>query len=147
MGENGIRQCEKLTKSGARCRANAVSDSTACFAHSEALAEKRAAARRRGGEHKQRAVLGPDSPEISLRSGSQAIDLAGRMIDLVLHGQIDPRIANAAGGLLNLWLRAYAMEILEQRIAALEAAQNRGPRRPPERPEGAEPFGALGERS
>src|SRR5208282_57685 len=144
---NGTRQCEHSTKAGARCRANAVSESTMCFAHEPSLAAKRTAARRRGGEHKQRGVLGPDSPEISLHSGSEAVDLARRMVDLVLRGELDPKVANCAGALLNIFLRAHTTEVLDRRIEALEAAQNTGPQRSPNRIEGAEQFGARREKS
>src|SRR5271170_6281717 len=114
------RQCQHNTKAGARCRANAVSGSTMCFAHDPALEKKRTAARRRGGEQKRRAVLGPDSPEISLRSGSDSLDLAGRLLESVLRGEVDPKIINSAVGLLNFWQRAHSTEVLERRIIALE---------------------------
>lgn len=141
------RQCERNTKAGTRCRAAAVSGSTFCWAHDPALAEKAKAARRRGGEHKRRAVLGPESPEISLHSGSDVTDLARRLIDHLLRDEVDPRVANSAVGLLNFWIRAHETEILERRIAALEAAQSTGPQRLPDRLEAAEQFGARGKQS
>ena len=45
--------------------------------------------------------------------------------------------------LLNFRLRAYTMEIVERLIVALEAAQNVGPQRSPDRIEGAEQLGGL----
>jgi len=143
---NTTRQCESATKSGARCRAKPVSGSTTCCFHNEALAEKRTAARRRGGENKRRALLGPDSPRISLRSGSDALDLNDRLFEFLLRDGADPRVINSAVGLLNFWHRAYSTEVLERRIVALEAAQNTGPQRSPDRIEGAEQFGARGEK-
>jgi hypothetical protein len=145
------RQCEHATKSGARCRANAISESTTCFVHNEALAEKRTAARRRGGENKRRAVLDPDSPKISLRSGSDSLDITGRLLDSLLRGEADPKVINSAVGLLSFWQRAHSTEVHERRIAALEAAleatQNTGPQGAPDRIEGAQQFGARGEES
>ena len=135
-------QCVHKTKSGARCRAIAVSGSTMCFAHDPALADKRTAARRRGGEQKRHAVLGPDEPEISLRSCSDACELTNRLIDHLLRGEADPKVTNSVLGLLNFWQGAYKTEILEQRVAAIEAAQNGGLQRSPYRLEGAEQFGA-----
>jgi hypothetical protein len=140
-------QCGHKTKTGARCRANAVSESSMCFAHEPGLEAKRTAARRRGGENKRRAVLGPDSPKISLRSGSDSLDLARRLLESVLRGEVDPKVINSAVGLLNFWQRAYSTEILERRIVALEQAQNTGPQRSPDRIEGAEQFGARGKKS
>jgi len=142
--DSRTRLCEHQTKAGARCRANAVSGSTMCFAHEPALEKKRTTARRRGGEQKRRAILGPDSPEISLRSGSDALDFTRRLLEFLLRGEADPKIINSAVGLLNFWHRAHSTEVLEQRIVALEAAQNTGPQRSPDRLEGAEQFGARG---
>jgi hypothetical protein len=82
-----------------------------------------------------------------LRSGSHAVDLAGRLVGLVLYGEIDPKVANSAGCLLNTFLKALTTEVLERRIVALEAAQGTGPQRSPDRLEGAEHFGARGEKS
>ncbi len=141
------RNCEHQTKAGARCRANPVTGSTMCFAHDPGLEKKRTAARRRGGERKRRAVLGADSPEISLRSGSDSLDLASRLLESVLRGEVDPKIINAAVGLLNFWHRAHSTEVLERRIIALEAALDTGPQRSPDRIEGAEHFGTRGEQS
>ena len=140
-------QCGHKTKTGARCRANAVSESSMCFAHEPGLEAKRTAARRRGGENKRRAVLGPDSPKISLRSGSDSLDLARRLLESVLRGEVDPKVINSAVGLLNFWHRAYSTEVLERRIIALEAAQHTGPQRSPDRIEGVEHFGARGKKS
>lgn len=131
-------QCEHKTRAGTRCRANVVNRSSMCFAHDPALAEKRTAARRLGGQHKRRPVLGPDSPEISLRSGSDVPELVCRLVNFSLRDQIDPKVANSVGGLLNIFLRAHTTEVLEQRLAALEAAQITRPQRSPSGPEGAE---------
>ena len=140
------RQCEHKTKAGARCRANSVNGSTKCWSHEPALAAKATAARRRGGENKRRAVLGPDSPRISLRRDSDALDLNDRLFEFLLRDGADPRVINSAVGLLNFWHRVYSTEVLERRIVALEAAQNVGPQRSPDRIEGAEQFGARGEK-
>jgi hypothetical protein len=82
-----------------------------------------------------------------LRSGSDALDFARRLLEFLLRGEADPKIINSAVGLLNFWHRAHSTEVLEQRIVALEAAQNSGPQRSPDRIEGAEHFGARREKS
>jgi hypothetical protein len=145
--DSRTRQCEQQTKAGARCRSNAVSGSTMCFVHDPALERKRTEARRHGGARRRRAVLGLDSPEISLRSGPDSLDLARRLLESLLRGEVDPKVINSAVGLLNFWQRAHSTEVLERRIIALEAAQNTGPQRSPDRIEGAEHFGARGEKS
>jgi hypothetical protein len=140
------RQCEHATKSGAHCRANAVSGSTTCFVHNEALAE-RERPRADTAAKISDAVLGPDSPRISLRSESNALDLTDQLFEFLLRDGADPKVINSAVGLLNFWQRAYSTEILERRIVALEQAQNTGPQRSPDRIEGAEQFGARGKKS
>ena len=81
------------------------------FRHDPALADKRTAARRRGGEQKRHAVLGPDEPKISLRSCSDACELTNRLIDHLLRGEADPKVTNSVLGLLNFWQGAYKTEI------------------------------------
>jgi hypothetical protein len=136
------RDCTDTTKTGAKCRAKAVLGSNKCFVHDAALENKRTAARRTGGEHnRQRAVLGPDAPPISLRSGGDAVEIAGRLVDWLLRSEIDTKIANAVCLSLNFFLRAHQVESLEQRIAALEATRSTRPQRPPERLEGVQRFG------
>jgi len=115
-------QCEQTTKSGARCLANTVNGSNFCFTHDPAFAEERTAARRRGGEHKHIAVLPADTPEISLKSGSEIAAIAERMINLTLRGEIDAKVSNAALGWANISLKVRGTIVLEERIAELEAA-------------------------
>jgi len=122
------RQCEKVKDDGNRCAAMALTGSTCCFFHDPAAAEDRAAASKRGGEKTRTAVLPPDTPDFPLDNAGDAAALLGRTINLLLRGQLDPKIANAAGYLLGIKMKATDMGKVEQRIAALEAAlKERGP--------------------
>ena len=105
-----------------------MTGSTWCFFHDPAAAEERAAASKRGGEKNRTVVLPPDTPDFPLNNADDAAALLARAINLLLRGQLDPKIANAAGYLLGIKMRASDTGKHEQRIAALEAAlKERGP--------------------
>lgn len=53
-------------------------------------------------------------------------DTIARLINEMYTGRLNPRVAAAAGPLLNLQLRAIGITELEQRIAALERAGKLG---------------------
>jgi hypothetical protein len=127
---NGRRsgQCTQVKPDGVRCAATALTGSTLCFFHDPAAAEERAAASKRGGEKSRTAVLPPETPDFPLNNAGDAAALLGRTINLLLRGQLDPKIANAAGYLLGIKIKATDMGKVEERIAALEAAlKERGP--------------------
>jgi hypothetical protein len=119
-GQQG-RQCTKVKDDGNRCAAIALAGSTLCFFHDPAAASERAAASKRGGEKTRTAVLPPDTPDFPLNNAGDAAALLAQTINLLLRGQLDPKIANAAGYLLGIKLRATDMGKVEERIAALEA--------------------------
>ncbi len=122
------RQCEMVKPDGNRCAAAALTGSRLCFFHDPAAADERAAASKRGGEKNRTAVLPPDTPDFPLNNGDDAAALLARAINLLLRGQLDPKIANAAGYLLGIKMRASNTGKLEQRIADLEAVlKERGP--------------------
>jgi hypothetical protein len=56
-----------------------------------------------------------------LDNAADADALLGRIINLVLRGQLDPKIANAIGYLLGLKMKAADLGKLERRLTALEA--------------------------
>ena len=122
------RQCGKVKDDGNRCAAVALTGSALCFFHDPAAVQERAAASKRGGEKNRAAVLAPDTPDFPLNNAGDAAALLGRTINLVLRGEIDPKIANAVGYLLGMKMKATDLGKVEERIGALEAAfKERGP--------------------
>jgi hypothetical protein len=95
--EAGSGQCSEPTRSGKRCRARAITGSRFCFFHDPGSTQERAAANKRGGEKKHYAVLPADTPDFPLAGARDVDALLGRIINQVLRGQIDPRIATTVG--------------------------------------------------
>jgi hypothetical protein len=113
--------CETVKQDGARCQARTLSGKPHCFFHDPASAEERTAASSRGGAKKNLPMPSQDAIDIALNSRSDAAALLARIINQLVRGAIDPKIANGAGFLIGIWLRATETNSLEERLAALEA--------------------------
>lgn len=113
------RRCGYVHPSGRPCGGFAVSGSDRCFAHAPEQAEKRAAARRRGGQAGKVAVL--PSSDVPVRSLGDVVGLVEATINDVRCGRVDVRVANAVGVLANVAIKAIQQGELERRLEALEA--------------------------
>jgi hypothetical protein len=119
--DNGDRhQCTAVKTDGERCQAKALTCSSRCFFHDPESAGERIAASRRGGEKNRPVTLPPDTPDFPLANAGDASALIGRTINLLLRGEIDPKIANAVGYLVAVKMKAMDAGLLERRVAALE---------------------------
>lgn len=100
MPKNTSR-CQYTKREGQRCRANAMTNSRFCFFHEPSKAKERAAARRNGGIERSRrvAVFPSDTPDWSLGSAREMDDLVCEMLNKVLRGELDAKIARAAAEL------------------------------------------------
>jgi hypothetical protein len=125
IGRGG--RCQSLTVTGNACRMRAVRGERYCFSHSPTLAKARTAARRRGGARKRTMVLGADTPEVSFESAAATVKLLATITGELLRGAIDPKVATAAGFLINLAMKAREASDLERRLSALEALNERQP--------------------
>ncbi len=78
---------------------------------------------RAGGLRRSRpaAVLPRQTPDHPLRNTTEVSAFLAKSINQVLRGALDPRVANSAGYLANVLLRALEQGPLEERIAKLEA--------------------------
>ena len=118
-GGGHARRCAHVRPSGKPCGGFAIAGSTRCFAHAPEQAEKRAAARRRGGQAGKVAVL--PASDLSVRSLGDVVGLVEATINAVLCGKVDTRVANAVGVLANVAIKAIQQGELERRLEALEA--------------------------
>lgn len=118
--EQGSGQCTAVKSDGVRCAGRAITGSVFCFFHDPAGADARAAASRRRGKKTRPAVLPADTPDAPLATAAELSVLLGRTVNQLLRGQLDPKIASAAGYLLTVMMKATDLGKLEQRVAALE---------------------------
>ncbi len=98
-----------------------------CFAHDPQRAQERAEARRRGGEARATppAAPGPPPAHVSLRSGSDALDVLERVLADTLAQGNDRHRSRAVGYLVSVGLRAGEISALEERLARVEEALRR----------------------
>jgi hypothetical protein len=114
------RQCKATTQDGLRCEVAALSDADFCFFHDPAKAAERRSAQSLGGQGNRMKTLDPGASDVRLESTAEVGTLLSRTINDVLKGKIDPRVANAAGYLANIKMRAIEQTELEKRIERLE---------------------------
>jgi hypothetical protein len=142
------RQCAHVKPGGARCQARPVAGSDLCFFHDPATAEKRAEARKKGGQtrNKPAATLPPETADLELESVPDVVRLLGRTINDVRKGVVDAKVANAVGYLGSVLLRALEGSELTGQVAELreqlEAIKNE--RGNPPSAGGADAGGVVG---
>ena len=123
--EVGNRQCEMIKQAGERCRSRALRGRPFCFFHDPNSSEERSEASSRGGGKNRAATLPAGTPDIPLRSSTDAAALLARTTNQLLRGEIDPKIANSAGYLIGILMKAQEANRLEERLTALEAAMGK----------------------
>jgi len=116
----GPRICEAIKADGQRCKAPAMSKGHYCFFHSQATAEQRKDAQRRGGEKGKRQTLPKEDAEYDLATISGVVQMLGSIINKTLRGDVDYKISNSVSVLSGNLLRALEGNELEQRLNALE---------------------------
>jgi len=118
--------CEKIKQNGRRCQAKPIKNSRYCFFHDPSKTKDRAAARRAGGIQRSRRIcfLPPETPDRALRSSADVLELLDDLINKVLRGELDTKIAYAAGHLISIQMKVRDHE-LEDRLQAVEKVVNR----------------------
>jgi hypothetical protein len=121
-------RCNHKKPDGARCRANALPGTERCMFHDPAKAAARAAGRQKGGVNRSKpaATLGPDTPDLPLKSVADVVAALGQTINQVRSGRLAVNVGNCLGVLAGVLLKAIEGGELEQRLAALEARQPHG---------------------
>lgn len=117
--------CRSLRADGTPCQARPTEDGY-CFAHSPALRERTAAARRAGGYGRSNAARAARHIPKDMRGLGRRLMEA---IDQVHAGELDPRRASAMASLAGAVCRVYETGEIQQRIEALEVAASLSPRR------------------
>lgn len=117
--------CEHTRPDGSRCQARPLRGRRLCYYHEPAIAGQRAQANRRGGQASRRkaAVLPSDTADVDLKNVTDVCSLLARSINQTLRGELDTKQANAVGYLSSVLLKALEGSELEERLAALEAAE------------------------
>jgi len=120
--------CRATRRDGQRCRATIVLASGFCPMHDPARQAEVAAARERGGRHKATARRLDKLMPAALKP------VIGTLLDALAEthaGDLDPKRASAMAALAGAVGRLYATAILEERLAALEAAHEAAHERGP----------------
>ena len=115
----GNHPCQATRKDGRPCSASALADGF-CFAHSPSLQEKREAARAKGGKGKSRLARADKLVPATMRPVVRTLLEA---LDEVRDGTLTPAQASAMAAVAGALVRVYTVGQIEERIAALEAAQ------------------------
>jgi len=119
--------CEWIKDDGSRCRARAQEGSRYCFFHDPDMESERKEAQQRGGRANRATALPADEPDVPLSNLKEIADFEARVINRLWRHEISAKEATAlCFGCSQLGKLREASET-EQRIAALEQAQNPGP--------------------
>lgn len=112
--------CAATRRDGQPCTSPALPGSRFCFGHDPALARKRRAGQAAGGRNRAKtARLAKLVPETLRPVLATLLDA----LDEVHDGDLEPKAASAMAALAGAIVRVYSAGTLEERIAALEAAQ------------------------
>ncbi len=111
------KRCTGQRKDGTACGAAVMGAGTLCYAHDPARAAERDQARRKGGANSATRHRLDRLVPATLRPMIAALLDA---LDEVHRGDLDPRQASAMAALSGAIIRAYAVGVLEDRVAALE---------------------------
>jgi hypothetical protein len=118
--------CRGTRRDGNPCRAAGLLDGW-CFAHHPDREAERRATRMKGGRGKSSAARAGKLVPTILRP---VLDGLLDVFDEVKAGTLDPKVGTALGGIASAIVRVYQVGTLEERVQALEQAQqgqqNRG---------------------
>ena len=111
-----MSRCAGITAAGARCKGQAISDSTFCISHDPDHAEAR---KRRASKGGRRGGRGRPQGELA--------DIKARLLNLaddVLAGKIDRADAAVVGQLWNTLIRCISVEMRVREVEDLERQVN-----------------------
>lgn len=122
-----VNQCHFTRPNGQRCKATVQAGKELCVFHDPARAEQVRQARRAGGITRTRGtiILPTHAPYLPLQNQMEIAALLAETINQVRRGQLDARTANTICFLSNALSRVLDQGSTEQRLAKLEAQQER----------------------
>ena len=118
--QGDTRICSALRRDGSPCRAPALPGRSACFAHDETRQAALRESRRKGGREKARSRRLNRLVPASLRP---TLDLLLDAIHEVHDGKLTAAQGTAMAALASAAVRVYTGATLEERVQAIEEAQ------------------------
>jgi hypothetical protein len=115
------KTCSATKQGQSKCQAAATAKSEFCYFHDPSYAEKRRQAQAQGGRQNRMKTLEDSAPDVTVKDSGDVITLILETINQVRKGQIDPRVANCVGVLVNILIKAVEQDKFEIRIKQLEA--------------------------
>ena len=114
-------RCSFIKPDGTQCNANAMSDSTFCYAHNPDISDgEKREAKQRGGQARALTIANP-LPELPINEPNDAILLIVDTINRVRTGEMDIKTANCLGFLSDKLLKAYEVARLKDQYDFIEA--------------------------
>jgi len=117
------KRCKFVKESGENCGALSMKDSDYCFFHNPKTAAAREESKRNGGKSRIIVVNGK-FPEIKIKKVSDVVRLLTDLINGVLSGETDLRIATGITYIANTVLKGLELGEVEKRLAELEEKIN-----------------------
>ena len=121
-----VERCKGTNVAGEPCGAQAIRAGW-CAWHDPERQPEMAEARRRGGQAKSNRARARKRLESTAKTPAELQGVLGDAIDKVLTGAIEPGVANAVASLARASVAIREAANLEERLQALEAANNIGP--------------------
>ncbi len=119
-----MAKCQGKTKKGQVCKMPAVNGGQFCFSHSPATRAQQAAARKRGGQNRNRHAGNPATIPAEIRD----LNDAGKLLDYIVQELLimDNGVPRARALLTTyeMYLKSIEIGQLEERIKALEQMQS-----------------------
>ncbi|HEY5124448.1 MAG TPA: hypothetical protein VIK14_12000 [Ignavibacteria bacterium] len=115
------RDCKAVKGNGETCGAKAMKESEFCYFHNPAVSEQRKESKRNGGKHKVIVINGSDMYKpVKLETPKQVTRFYNKLVNEILSGEMDMRIATGIGYLLNGLLKSLEMSELTERLENIE---------------------------
>ena len=113
-------QCKHIKQNGEQCQCHALKDDEYCFRHTTKIpAEVKRQWSVKGGYNRKPRMEKPIEL-LELNKPDDIVLLLGNCINMLLHGQIDGKLANSIAFMCNPLLRALEISELTKRVEKLE---------------------------